>query len=358
MTRVRRAKMEGLCGNKCSKCTLNKQCGGCSCCEAAACSNNCKRCYVLCAKRAESIPYLNSIGGPTISLNANIVVDLPGHIPVLPDRMKEMPNYDLMPVIGIHGGNMLSRNGEKINASYLNKGFADALNLDPRTEGILQFYVKDRTLEGFWDNRKDIYRDLHKLNFKAIISPNFSVYEDAPRVDHLFNIKRTTISYNELLEAGLNAIPDISWYSKNDLDQWIREINNNKLKMVAFSFQVVDVELKASNIWKEYLLGFRYLCQNIHPGVKLIIIGLTSPRRITEVFKAAEGRYISILNQSAFIQSRRGMLSENRVPNSELTKEELFDRNIIYFNNLYSSLNKRFNQEDEGNCQRQGVQIL
>ncbi len=339
--------MEGLCGAKCSKCILNKQCGGCSCCEASLCKGNCKRCYALCAKRIESIPYLNSIGGIEIQLKQNNDIELPGHIPILPDFIRQQPRYDIMPVIAIHGGNMLSRNGEKINPVYFDKGFAGALNVDSRTEGVLQFYVRDRTLEGFWDRRKSMYIDLASMNFKAIISPNYSVYEDAPRLDHLYNIKRTTIVYNEMIEAGLNAIPDISWYSKNDLDRWIEEINRNNIKIVAFSFQVVDVELKASNIWKEYLLGFRYLCQRIDPGVKMIIIGITSPRRYEAICEAAAGRTISMLNQSAFIQSRRGMISENRVTaNDELTKNQIFERNIIYFNELYNKMNKKVTEEE------------
>lgn len=330
--------MEGLCGAKCSKCALSKQCGGCSCCEASLCGHECRQCYALCSKRVESIPYLHSIGGVDINLSENEDVELPGHIPILPDSFRIRPRYDIMPLIGIHGGNMLSLNGEKINPIYIDKGFAGALNLDPRTEAVLQFYVKDRTLEGFWDNRSNIYADLVTMKFKAIISPNFSVYEDAPRMDHLYNIKRTTIIYNEMLEAGLNAIPDISWYSKNDLDRWIEEINKNDIKAIAFSFQVVNVELKASNLWKEYLLGFRYLCQEIDPGIRIIIIGITSPRRYKAVCKAAAGRNISILNQSAFIQSRRGMLSEKREANKELTKEQLFERNIMYFNELYNKI--------------------
>lgn len=338
--------MEGLCGAKCNRCVLYKECGGCSCCEASMCKNNCRKCYSLCSKRAESVPYLQSIGGVQITLSENRSIELPGHIPVLPDLMREPPKKSLIPVIGIHGGNMLSRNGEKITQRYLKNGFAGALNVDASTKGILQFYVKDRTLEGFWDKRKDLYDNLLKMNFKAIIAPNFSVYEDAPRMDHLFNIRRSTVTYNEMLDKGLDVIPDISWYSKADLDRWIIEINKNNVKIIAFSFQVVDVELKASSYWKEYLLGFRYLCERIDPKVSVIIIGVTSPRRIKAVFEAAGGRYISVLNQSAYIQSCRGMISENRQADKTIKRLELLERNITYFNNLYSEMNNKYTLQE------------
>lgn len=337
--------MCGLCGRQCNKCVLHERCGGCSLCEAALCNKSCRQCYALCSNRPESVQYIKSIGGPGVEALRNEDIELPGHMPVLPDRFREIPKSDIMTVVGIHAGSMFSRNGEKINPSYLDRGFAGALNIDPKTEGVLQFYVRDRTLEGFWDNRRYIYHDLKKMNLKGIISPNFSVYEDAPRMDHIFNIKRTSVCYNEMKEAGLSSIPDISWYSRNDLDEWIREINRNKVKTIAFSFQVVDVQLKASNVWRTYILGFKYLCQSIDPGVRIVIIGLTSPRRIIEIFKAAEGHKISILNQSAFVQSRRGMLSQGRQENKDLTKDELFERNIIYFNELYNKMNEIYREE-------------
>jgi hypothetical protein len=177
------------------------------------------------------------------------------------------------------------------------------------------------------------------MNFKAIIAPNFSVYEDAPRIDHLYNMKRSKTVYNELLDYGINSIPDVSWYSRQDLDTWAEEITVRKIKIIAFSFQVVDVKLKTANIWRFSLLGFRYLCQNIPKDVRIIIAGVVSPFRVSEVISSASGRKIHILNQSAFVQSRRGILSENRMSAPELTFDELFKRNLKYFNDLYYEMN-------------------
>lgn len=349
--------MSGLCGNNCGRCVLkNKYCGGCSLCEAAVCNKECKSCYALCFNRPEAYSYLRSIGGPKFELRENLKFKIDAHIPILPDRFQEKPKYEIMPTIAVHGGNMFARNGGQINPGYLEKGYAGALNIDERCEAILEFYVKDRTLEGFWDNRKEIYKGLIDMKFKAVISPNFSVYEDAPRLDHLHNIKRTTVIYNEMMDEGINAIPDVSWYNKKDLDRWINEINKNEVRTIAFSFQVVDVKLKASNIWKNYLSGFRYLCENIDPKTKTLIIGISSPRRLLEVHKAASGQSISIINQSAFVQSRRGMLSEGRMQNSRLSKDELFERNMIYFNKVYEEMNVAFTKcKEEEICQRPGL---
>ena len=48
---------------------------------------------------------------------------------------------------------MFLRNGEKINNSYTKDGYATAQNIDPKAKAVLDFYVRDRNLEGFWDKR-------------------------------------------------------------------------------------------------------------------------------------------------------------------------------------------------------------
>lgn len=331
--------MISLCGRDCNKCVLYKDyCGGCSMCEASICKKNCKECSCMCPTRPKTFFYLKSIGDLQ-AIKENNHVELPFHIPVIPDRLKTKFSHEIMTVIGVHGGNMLSRNGEKVNKVYLENGYAKALNVDEKCKAILQFYVRDRTLEGFWDNRKKIYEDLKKLNFMAIISPNFSVYEDAPRVDHLYNMKRTCVVYNEMIDKGISAIPDISWYNYIDLKRWCDEINRNNVKVIAFSFQVVDVKLKASNLWKSYILGFRYLCQNISSDVNIIVIGAASYKKVIEIYKAAKGQKIHILNQSAYVQSRRATISEGRIRNLELPMDLIFERNIKYFNKVYKDLN-------------------
>lgn len=327
--------MPGLCTRSCEKCNLHESCGGCSLCERTLCRQTCKCCFALCFHRPYAAAYMKKIGGVEIHAATNKTLQLPDHIPIVPDRLKIQPKLEEMPVIGVHGGNMFARNGERINRSYLEKGYANALNLDHWTKAILEFYVKDRTLEGFWDKRKEIYPGLKQMQFTAVIAPNFSVYEDTPRLDHLYNMKRSVTVYNEMMEAEIAAVPDISWYSLQDLKRWVKTINTEKLKAISFSFQVVDVRLKASSIWKSYLLGFRYLCQNISQDVQIIVAGLVSREKVAALYSAASGQKLHILNQSAYVQSRRGILSETRKQNLEMDFDALFRENIAYFNRIY-----------------------
>lgn len=331
--------MSSICHRSCDRCNMQLHCQGCSYCEMPFCKEDCNQCFSLCPKRGGSFTYLKSIGGGEVKLLANKKYDLPDHIPIFPDRLTEEMDIE-NEVIGVHSGNMFSNNGEKINLSYRERGLKGVLNLQHDIEGVLEFYVKDRTLEGFWDKRSEVYEDLKQFKWRAIIAPNFSVYEDAPRVDHLYNMKRSSVVYNEMIEIGLPAIPDISWYNQIDLDQWIREINGNELKTIAFSFQVVDVRLKASNLWKHYLMGFKYLCQRIGQDVQIVVAGVVSPNRLDAIKRAAGSRKLLILNQTAYLQSRRGISSSTGYKaKAALSKNEIFLENLAYYNQKYAEMN-------------------
>lgn len=330
-----------LCNKDCCKCINFNRCGGCSLCEAAICDRNCKICGTVCMKRGASVVYANKIISTDIKLLKGKYEELPYFIPILPDRLKKILHYKITKYIAIHAGVVFKKTGRGIRRIYKENGFHKALNVDERCKGILEFYVKDRTLEGFWDERdnEEIFKDIKELNV-TVIAPNYSLYEDAPRIEHLYNIKRSMIMYNKLIEHGINAIPDIAWYNKNDLDFWIKEINNCGCDIIAYSFQVVDVRLKASNKWKHYLAAFRYLCNNINVDT-IIVVGVNSEARMQEIRKVVPGKIkIAVLNQAAYIQSQRGMYSKGRVQDKTTEKSALFEKNIEYFNSIYQILNK------------------
>lgn len=331
---------KSLCKRSCNLCNYYNRCGGCSLCEAAICNKNCKGCGSICPMRGQVIIHTNEVLNDRSILHYNKNFSMGNHIPILPDRLKNIFDSKISKLIGIHGGNFLSSNGKKIRKIYRENGFRRALNLSEDCDGILQFYIKDRTLEGLWDSRNSLYNELYEQKLKYIISPNFSVYEDAPRFEHIYNIKRSLIIYNELSERGFNAIPDVSWYNIQDLDFWIDLLNKSKCNTIAFSFQVVDLRLKASNLWKHYLAGFKYLCSNLDEVKKIILIGVASHKRVWSIRnEIPKNISIHVLNQSAYVQSQRGMYSNGRVRDVVTPKDLLLRKNIEYFNSIYKEMN-------------------
>ena len=259
----------------------------------------------------------------------------------MPDKIKS--KFDFSKVnntVGIHGEFLLSASGEKVSPIYEMRGFRKTLNLPGEINGILEFYIKDRALEGFWANRKELYEQLKKQNFKAIITPNFSLYEDAPRSEHLYNIQRAKKVYNEMIQEGLPAILDVIWPTNEDLELWINEINRSNIKTIAFSFMNVDTRVKASNAWRHYLLGYKILLSRIPSDIEIIIAGISSIDRVVEIKKISKNRNISIMHQAAWVNSRKGFsIKDKKQLDRSIPKDEIFQMNLNYYSSKYDKNN-------------------
>ena len=340
--------MISLCGRDCNSCVMKKEkmCNGCSMCDVSfcKCGEKRKRCMVVCPNKFGSFTLVKNtiVKEPLIG---NKPLDLPIYIPVMPDKIKESFNFKANKnIIAVHGEFFLNAAGSKITGAY-NPVFRAALNLKEDLSGILEFYIKDRTLEGFWDNRKSIYKDLKRQDFLGIIAPNFSVYEDAPRLEHIYNIQRSKIVYNEMIREGLPAIPDISWYSKEDLNFWIREIKANNIKTISFSFMNVDTKLKASNSWKHYLLGFKILNFKIPLDVEIVVVGISSVQRIEEILKISKSRKISFMHQAAWVNSRNGVsVKDKKQLDKSISKDDIFKNNLEFYTSEYNKLYEKYSK--------------
>lgn len=174
------------------------------------------------------------------------------------------------------------------------------------------------------------------MKFKAIITPNFSLYEDAPRSEHLYNIQRAKKVYNEMIQEELPAVLDIIWATNEDLEYWINEINKSNIKTIAFSFMNVDTRLKASNAWRHYLLGYKILISRIPKNIEIIIAGISSVERVREIKRINENRKISIMHQAAWVNSRKGFSAkEKKQLGRSVSKDEIFQMNLEFYSEEY-----------------------
>lgn len=83
---------------------------------------------------------------------------------------------------------------------------------------ICHFFVDDYQFERIW-YRPDTYVELLK-KFKAVISPDFSIYTDFPDAVRIFNHYRTQWLGAYLQENGVTVIPDVSWSDESTYD-WV-----------------------------------------------------------------------------------------------------------------------------------------
>jgi len=328
------------CGN-CRRCParLEGVCSGCPGCarlfRACRPGPDCRRCGMVCPDWHGDGVWAHvrwNLGGLSFPRGVRIrSPELPPHVPMVSGPLRLAAPEGLLPWVALHAGKAGLRTWEAGSVR-------ERYRLAPGTRLILSFFVRDSTLRRFWRERPRWVAALAREG-AAAFAPNFSVWEDAPRVEHLVSMKMSALCAAELAAAGVPVVLDASWREKEDLDRWAEFAAEAGAGAVAFSFQNLGAELKGLDAWKEDLAGFRYLCGILPGGVRAVAVGAASPPKVREILAAAGGRPVSFLDPSSFVTARRGgmLLREGR-PGKEsgrgMALDEAFFENVRRFRRM------------------------
>ena len=110
---------------------------------------------------------------------------------------------------------------------------------------IVHFYVDDYQFERVWHS-PDHYLSVLK-RFKAVLSPDFSMYADFPRAVSIFNHYRKQWCGAYWQENGINVIPTIGWIYEDSFEWCFDGIPHNSL---------VCISNVGASFNKEYLNGW------------------------------------------------------------------------------------------------------
>lgn len=87
----------------------------------------------------------------------------------------------------------------------------------PKTEDksnkIVHFYIDDYQFERIWNNA-DKYVDILR-QYKAVLSPDYSLYADFPKAVSIFNHYRNQWCGAYWQEHGINVIPTVGWIDES-----------------------------------------------------------------------------------------------------------------------------------------------
>ncbi|MCL6448218.1 MAG: DUF4417 domain-containing protein [Armatimonadetes bacterium] len=319
--------MRSACGLDCVKCLYGDFCSGCPGCRAALCDRVCGTCHYVCPRRPGAVYFLNSLGGPRLpdlSYVPPALPDLHGFIPAVATRFSETPDQKELPWVAMNAARLLLSRGEEGGLAH-RVGAREFCRVHPDTRIMLHFYVPDRPLEAFWRKRWGIYPALKE--FDLVIAPNYSVYEDSPRLEHLINIKRSYVVYREMLARGIKAIPDVSWGEIRDLERWAEFIRNNQVRVISTSIQTV--KRNSTHKWLDYLAGVRYLAGLLPDDVTIIICGAGSPGKIKMIRRAIRQK-VAIINTQAFMLARKSRTitkTGRAIVSGERKYDEMFIKN-------------------------------
>src|SRR6266536_137669 len=262
-------------------------------------------------------------------------VELPLHLPVLVQAYADPVE---VPWVAIHGARLLGAQGRP-TPKHRSRPLRDVYRLAPGTRVALELYVEDRVLEGIWARRRQLLTELAGLELDLVLTPNFSVWRDAPRFEQLLQARRASIWYHEALEAGLPVLPDLSWSLwEPDGRRWAEWVNA-QAGLAAVSIFCGGKRIHAERrAHLESVEDVALLHDAVRAEVAFALGGVHSPRRLLDYRRATPGRQLAACNGQAYaLAQRRRLLGEPEAPVARSARE-CFLRNCAWNDRVYAAV--------------------
>jgi hypothetical protein len=137
-----------------------------------------------------------------------------------------------------------------------------------------------------------------------VLSPNFSMYGNQPRTEHLLNFRRNLVIAEEMLAAGVNAAPNLYWYRLEDLRRYGRWLEDVQPPAVAINLQTFRTDAD----WEETALpGLTWLGGELPAQTRLVVVGSSRKSRIDELVRLYGDR-LTIISQNPVQYARHGAI--------------------------------------------------
>ncbi|NUK15793.1 DUF4417 domain-containing protein [Streptomyces lunaelactis] len=290
------ATVEPLCSGSNSDCSYC----GCAATEAGSPTNACGGCPIRCGSRTDIARWMGDVGG-TLAFD-DIVIDgefpdLPAFIPMTDGSAVTQLDASLRwPAYGVGMRRVFSPDTHTIYPRFAGKQAREALALRDGQKAVLVGYGEDPLVEAFWTYRKrdGLVEEIASQGWDLVLSPNYSIYGNWPRTEHLLNMRRCLLIAQEFADAGVAAVPNVYWFRLEDLKRYTAWIEDAPPPAIAVNVQTV----RENNNWDTWALpGLYWLAENLPADLPVILTGLSRVDRIAQVV-ALFGNRLTLISQN------------------------------------------------------------
>ncbi len=343
-------RMTSACGIGCGRMACRPFCGGCPggcavlgvCRRPGFCTNPCADPCGASARAWAEVAGMG-LGMPTAGL-ACPRMKLPAYMPTMIDNRRvgtaACEDWRGVPIVAIKAKDLLSgRPGHRRVKSP-----QEARERFGVPEGVrlaAHFYDRDHRLEEVWTRRAAMLPALR--GYDLVFAPNFSVYEDAPRLSHLLAMRRNVWVLDALLDLGVPCVPDVAWGGRRDLERWAAWLGARDVGLAAYSFLGVGMGVRSGRAPLVNLVGLQWLAAAV-PATRWVVVGPAAASSVANASAAAGGEVVCVLNSEARLKAAHGRLWDGgrwrRVPGPERSnafRRALFLENVRRLAGAYSA---------------------
>ncbi len=292
----------------------NTDCSYCGCARSGAGPTGCSSCPIRCGSRGDVAAWMGDVDRTVtfddIDLGPSRWPDrLPRLIPMVDavatvaevDRVCQWPAYAL----GLR--RVFSKATGRILSSWGGRTAAEALKLGEGQLAVLAGYGEDPLVEAFWSRRRadGLVEQLAAQQWDLVLAPNFSMYGNQPRFEHLLNFRRNLMVAAELAAAGVPAVPNLYWFRLEDLDRYLSWIADTAPAAVAVNAQT----FRTDSDWADMLLpGLTYLAgglDDLGVATRVVVCGTSREQRLADL-AGLLGRRLTVVTQNPIQYARHG----------------------------------------------------
>ena len=313
----------------CATCPAKDICAGPNPrCDARFCGEACGSCRAVCNRHMNRDGMLESVGGDFLF---DDIKWKPFDLGPVPSVMFQMNTPIKRPTTA--QGFIV--NVRKIFYGEDSKG--DSLNWSPQKYLRTRFRLPLDSLIGITFTAPDEVVDylgfdleetcdrIAEFEVDFVFGINFSIYENYPSFDALYNLKRRFLSLKLLQERGVKVVPDIGWLSYKDRQRVFDWLADNDIRYMARNYQTVAAK-SATGTWTTFLKELEFTRKKF-PDVHLFLHGCSGRKRVESIRKHVDGPI-------TFIDAKSQRLAEFHKDlygkvDREAHVDDLFERNTV-----------------------------
>ncbi|MEX5636680.1 DUF4417 domain-containing protein [Parafrankia sp. FMc2] len=298
------AAAEPICGGSNSDCSYC----GCARTEARAVPGDrtvaCHTCPIRCGSRTDIAAWMADVGGTLtfddIVISGQLPSGLPRYIPQVDGSAIADFDAELAwPAYAVGLRRVFSPDTFTVYPKFAAaSGAHDALGLRPGQRAVLVGYGTDPLVEAFWSRRRvaRLVEQIAAQRWDLVLAPNYSLYQNQPRTEHLINFRRNLMIAAEFGAAGVTAAPNLYWMRLEDLDRYLGWLADVTPPAVAINLQT----FRQASSWETYALpGLAYLAAALPPSLPVILTGTSRVDRITTLAGLFGDRLILVSQNAA-----------------------------------------------------------
>lgn len=329
---------EPICSGKSASCDY------CSCARAEDPTRHavqtgaaCRTCPIRCGSRPDVGDWVVAAGG-TMTFSGlhvgNPAPDMPAFVPMTDgDDVAPLDEGLGWSAYAVGMRRVLSPRTGKIMPKLRGSTAHQAFAIPQESRAVLVGYGEDPLVEAYWSGR---HRDqlMHAIaaqKWDLVLTPNYSMYLNQPRFEHLLNYRRNLLIAAELADLGVATAPCLYWARLEDLERYTDWIADTQPKQIAVNLQT----FRTAHDWDNLVVpGLAFLAGTLPPDMPIWLVGASRADRISTLGNLFGSR-VHLVAQNALQYARRGavMTPEGRRDLHALTTDA-FHANVRYYAGL------------------------